>query len=62
MKQDKEITDEEFQRILNSFPEEDQEEEAKDYAGMAIAVSLCTISVCIVVAILLVIWRLSGST
>lgn len=55
MKQDKEITDEEFQRILNAFPEEDQEPEN---AGNIIGVSLCAVSICIVLAVLFVTWRL----
>jgi hypothetical protein len=59
MKQDKDITDDEFQRTLNSFPEEDQE--PAESTSPTIGVGLCLISAGIVFMVIgVILWRLAG--
>jgi hypothetical protein len=56
MRTDDPMSEADFQRILNSFPEEDQEESR---SGPMIGASLCFISAAIMFAIIFVVmwWR-----
>jgi hypothetical protein len=59
MRTDEPMSDAEFQRILNAFPEEDHE--PGESTGPTIGVGLCLISAGIVFVVIgVILWRLAG--